>query len=250
MMQDNNKQRRSLGQVLRWHRLVGLCAAVFLIIMALSGGLLNHAESFGLDQYHTRHPLLIGWYGIEAVTINTGFHVNGHWFAQIGETVYRDAQKITRMNTSLVGVVALAQQYVLVAEDEMILILPSGGVLERIDSLLGLPHGLMAGGKDDNGELIVKTKQGQYVAQQDFSVWRASTTQTVAWSQASSLPVAMRQQLAQQRYGNGLSLERVLLDLHSGRLLGQAGVWLMDILTLMIITLAVTGVWQATKRKC
>jgi uncharacterized iron-regulated membrane protein len=49
--------------------------------------------------------------------------------------------------------------------------------------------------------------------------------------------------------GTGLSLERVLLDLHSGRILGEAGVWLVDAAALLFLLLAGSGVWLWGRRR-
>jgi uncharacterized iron-regulated membrane protein len=45
-----------------------------------------------------------------------------------------------------------------------------------------------------------------------------------------------------------LPLERVLLDLHSGRIAGGAGVILMDLAAIILIFLIATGGWIWIKR--
>lgn len=42
--------------------------------------------------------------------------------------------------------------------------------------------------------------------------------------------------------GRWLSLERILLDVHSGRIFGHYGPWLMDGAALMLLILAATGI--------
>ena len=47
---------------------------------------------------------------------------------------------------------------------------------------------------------------------------------------------------------HGLPLERVLLDLHSGRIFGEAGVWLVDAAALLFLLLAGSGLWLWGRR--
>ncbi|MFT5351416.1 MAG: hypothetical protein ACI9MF_002239 [Gammaproteobacteria bacterium] len=49
--------------------------------------------------------------------------------------------------------------------------------------------------------------------------------------------------------GKGLSLERILLDLHSGRLLGNAGVFIVDLAALFFVFLALSGSWMWLRKR-
>ena len=51
----------------------------------------------------------------------------------------------------------------------------------------------------------------------------------------------MRQNILRQYRGHGLSLERLLLDFHSGRIFGPAGVVIYDLLALVLGFLAISG---------
>jgi hypothetical protein len=64
-----------------------------------------------------------------------------------------------------------------------------------------------------------------------------------------TLPADIRAQIpAPERW---LSWERLLLDLHSGRLFGQAGVWIVDAVGVLLITLASSGtlMWWFHRRR-
>lgn len=49
--------------------------------------------------------------------------------------------------------------------------------------------------------------------------------------------------------GEGIPLYRVLLDLHSGRLFGTLGVWIVDAAAVAMLFLTMTGVWYALRVK-
>ena len=40
-----------------------------------------------------------------------------------------------------------------------------------------------------------------------------------------------------------LTTERLFQDLHSGRLFGPGGVWIVNLSSLMLLVLAITGLW-------
>jgi uncharacterized iron-regulated membrane protein len=46
-----------------------------------------------------------------------------------------------------------------------------------------------------------------------------------------------------------LPLERLLLDLHSGRFFGSAGPWIMDAAAVLLVLLALSGTWIWLRRK-
>ena len=60
----------------------------------------------------------------------------------------------------------------------------------------------------------------------------------------------MRQAIVRHYRGNGMSLERILLDSHSGRIFGTAGVIIYDILALAVGFLAISGLvlWLRGRR--
>ena len=62
-----------------WHRRIGLLAIVLVIILAVTGILLNHTEAFKLDERYVESSLLLQWYGLEpegeAISYDVGEHV-------------------------------------------------------------------------------------------------------------------------------------------------------------------------------
>ena len=73
--------------------------------------------------------------------------------------------------------------------------------------------------------------------------------QSVVDSQPQAMPEAFGERLEQR--SAWLNWERALLDFHSGRLFGRAGVWLVDIAGVLLCILALSGVtlwWLHRKR--
>ena len=60
----------------------------------------------------------------------------------------------------------------------------------------------------------------------------------------SAAPAAnLRPELEEAYRGTGLTLERVLLDIHAGRIPGATGVFLVDAAALLFLVLAISGLW-------
>jgi uncharacterized iron-regulated membrane protein len=59
----------------------------------------------------------------------------------------------------------------------------------------------------------------------------------------------LKETLEKTYRGVGLPLERVMLDLHSGRILGRAGVYLVDTAAVLFLLLAISGVWLWARRR-
>jgi len=53
----------------------------------------------------------------------------------------------------------------------------------------------------------------------------------------------VQRSLLDQYRGSGLSWERLLLDLHSGRLFGSVGVFIIDLAGIALLLIALSGVW-------
>ena len=66
---------------------------------------------------------------------------------------------------------------------------------------------------------------------------------TVKWSTEIAITTAMNNQIKTYYVGDGISLEQIILDLHSGVIFKTAGKIFMDIIALLLIFMAVSGVW-------
>ena len=74
-----------------WHRRIGLLALVLVIILAITGIMLNHTEKLNLDNTFINNSLLLSWYGIEPeeepisfrIKNSMGDHVISAWQKQL-----------------------------------------------------------------------------------------------------------------------------------------------------------------------
>ena len=78
---------------------------------------------------------------------------------------------------------------------------------------------------------------------------QAGAAVAIDWAKAKPLPPDLRDSIAASWRGDGVSLERLLLDLHAGRFLGGARAALMDALGVAILLLVVTGLLSVLRAR-
>ena len=244
------KARFKLRSFYLWHRYMGVSAALFALLLAVTGVLLNHTEQFQFDSRYVRSDWVLNWYGIEAPEHLTSFPVGSRSATLMGEHLYLDRREIEGEYRDLIGVVALMDMFVVAVSDGLVLLTSRGEVIERLQGKDGVPAGMRRIGTSGDGALVVEGGHGLYRTDSDLVRWEpVSREATVHWSTTGALDKRLKRSLQQHYRGEVLPLERVLLDLHSGRFFGRYGPWIMDAAALLISLLAVTGVWMWVRRR-
>lgn len=240
------------AQLIKWHRRAGLAAALFVLILAITGLLLNHTTELRLDQRHIGSNVILNWYGMDVPDTLRHFRAGDTAVSQLGEQLFIDAQRVMKSEDELVGAAAHPMFIAAALEGEILLLTASGELVERIRPL---PQGLTrltAIGTTPDGRIAIAADETTLVADTDLLTWQpAPADQVITWSRPAQAGEAFNAQVIDQYLGQTLSYERVLLDLHSGRLFGGWGVYLMDAAAILLILLALTGLWrwaQQTRR--
>jgi hypothetical protein len=239
---------RLLRSLYIWHRYIGLTAALFVIVLAVTGWILNHTEGFALDTRYVHAETLLDWYGVNVPRQMVHYDVGTHSVTQVGERLYWDDREIPGASGTIIGAVDLPDMVVVALEGQLLLFTPSGELIEQLGDAAGVPAGMRRVGVGTDDTLAVQAAHGDYEADDTLVHWRESGTARVDWSQPSAVPDVLREKLAHAYRGSGLTIERVLLDVHSGRILGQFGVYLVDAAAVLFVLLGLTGVWLWTRR--
>lgn len=232
----------------RWHRRLGVAAALLAVLLAVTGLLLNHTEDLELDSRYVRATALLDWYGIRPPGEPLSYAGGGHWVSQLGERLYFDDQELAVDEPGrLLGAVPLQDRMIIALEGRVMLLTLSGELLETLGGAQGVPAGMRQIGVSGD-KLVVRASHGEYSADKDLLQWqegaKAGDHESAEWARADMPPQALRAKLIEAYRGKGLTLERVLLDVHSGRIVGQAGVIAMDVAAIILILLAVSGIWM------
>lgn len=231
------------------HRYLGIASAAFVLLLALTGLFFNHTEDLQLDQRHVSWSPLLSWYGIEAPAMEQAFQVDERWFSAVGGQLFLDEKMIGPAGGQLLGVAA-AEFYVLAFKNELLLLTHDGELVERLTGMAGVPVPIFRIGIDLDAALpVIETAHGVFRSDQVMFEWQPLVQDAkVEWARTASPPNELKRVITEGFVGQGLSLERILLDMHSGRIAGAIGVFVMDLAALSFILLAAVGVWLWARR--
>lgn len=235
--------------VFLWHRYMGLCSALFVVMLAITGMMLNHTEALKLDSRHVQSSALLDWYGIKPAAAPHNYAANNHWISELDGQLYFDGSPLASDATTLRGAIALEAFLVAALPNNLLLLTPNGEIIEQMGPVHGIPKGIQQIGISDEGMVILNTDSGQYKADAELLEWASfSAEQEIKWAQPQTPSAELLDTLLATHRGHGLTLERIILDTHSGRILGPWGVYLMDAVAIMFIFLAAAGIWIWAKR--
>lgn len=249
-MSKRRHQRTKWRSLYVWHRTLGLTAAIFAIGLSLTGMALNHGHGLSLDRHHISSVWLLDLYNIQPVTAFPSFQTPKGLISQVGERLYLDQVYLLNHQQSLVGALWHQDQFVIALESSIILLNPDGELIEQQDQSSGLPT-LLFGIAASSNTVLISSNQGVFESDPAILQWHPAAIQNAAWIDPVAAPPELRQRLAQDQREHIITWERLLFDLHSGRLFGPVGVLLIDLSGLLILFLALSGVfiWSRQRAK-
>jgi len=252
-----NPRRRSKWRSLYvWHRWLGVFAALPLLVVAATGLLLNHTEDLGLDERRVESPWLLDWYGISPPRRAFAYPLAAdRWLAWMDGRLFLDDRPLDDVSEPPVGAVQTPGLVVVAFPEALYLYTLAGEAVEIMRPAHGLPVPIAALGVDEAGRVILRREDGVlWSADDELLAWQPleDARAPVRWSRPGALAGDLEERLLRAWRGEGLKLERVVLDLHSGRVFGPLGVWLMDASAILVLVLAPTGLvlwWRALRRR-
>lgn len=238
----------------RLHRWLGLLIAAPVIILSLTGILLNHVESLGLHQ-RTLPSVLAGIYGVPAAGPVVAVEIDQQWWSFVGDQLFLQAQLVSQCPRPYAGVVSVAGIYVAGCDGALLLLDKRGALIERLGSEFALPPferlvsaDMKSAGASHSSSLVLFSPDARWL----FDIDQLSLmpfdalAQPVAWQVP---PVEIVAALPTQVVPPELNWQRLIQDIHSGRVVSLAGKLLMDAAALLLMVLAITGViiWARTR---
>ncbi|MEP4148608.1 MAG: PepSY domain-containing protein [Halioglobus sp.] len=229
--------------LLRWHRRLGVAVSLLLIWLALSGIALNHSSDWGLDQ--TAGPdMLQSVYRGDTIEF-TSYQAGDTWISHNGaSTLYVQGRELGYCSKPFVGAVLFEGELVAACGETLLLFTPAAELIESIDIAYDLENMPTAIGTNRAG-VWLRGEEDIYLADFDdltFSLASAAG-ETILWSLPGRHGEQTQALLEEASFGSGVSWTQMLLDLHSGRFFGKLGTLGMDLVAVVLILLATSGVW-------
>lgn len=241
------KKKRLHKRLLKLHRRIGLCAAVLVLILSITGIALDHSDDLGLDQYYLNSPSLMQYYGIQADPISS-YALADNYISQSGEHIYLDGQALDFNSAALCGAIALNNGFALCHTEGLRLLNKDGSTLEQLDNDISLPAPATGLGINKQ-QLILITGSENWTADDPFLDWQPYSGQFDSVALSADLPEKLSHNIQQHSLSHEIHWERLLLDLHSGRLFGSWGKYLMDFAALALIYLSLSGIYVWWKKR-
>ncbi len=245
-------------QLRPWHRSLGVISALFILLMALTGMLINHSNHLSIDSAHVEQKWLLDYYGITPPNQINIYQTSPLKLASSDNLIWIDNRLTVEADSSIKGMLSLGRMLIAVDSNNLYLLSKEGELLEKQDASTGLPRGIQAIGYDE--QVWLKASDGTYLADDDLIEWEQTQPfAPIAWTvpltaDSDEINISVRDEreaIALQARSHHLTWERVLLDIHSGRFFGSLGPWFMDLVALALIIMAISGIyiWQQQKPK-
>ncbi len=238
--------------ILAWHRWLGFAAALFLVVLSITGLILNHTERLGLNQIQVRNGLILKRYGMESGSNIQSYGIHGsNTISSLAGQLFYNATPLST-GEKPIGILEGDPITVIACPDRIIYITSNGELIESI-SIEQLPFpDLTALGTSPEGQPVLASTEGSFGTD---SNWLEFTPYSGSYQVTALTDVELsseaHEQLLENFQGEGVTLYRVLLDLHAGRLFGWGGRTVMDLTAIAILLLVASGIggWLRKSRR-
>jgi hypothetical protein len=224
----------------RWHARIGFTAMLFFLLLAVTGVIANHGAELGLDTKRVHSAWLARWYGIAAEPPHAAFRSRSHELVAANGRWLFDARPAGDELPDAVGLVEIGDVLVVASQASLYLLRADGRLIDRLEGK-ALPGGPIESVGSAGAELVLRTPAGVF-ASADILTWRSASARRVAWSAPVDLSAAERAAYG-EALAPGITAQRLLLDLHSGRIAGRFGPLAVDLIALVLVVLATSGAW-------
>jgi uncharacterized iron-regulated membrane protein len=231
---------RMIRFIRHWHARVGVLAALFFLLLASTGLALNHTDTLALAKQQVSASWLMRWYGLKGAVPQQGYLIGNGYVVGDSHRWIMDGHAVPAAQAQLLGVVEVNGLRYLATSDQIRIYQPDGVSIDKMTggALPALP--LHRIGKRD-GLVLVDTPQGVF-SSADGLTWNQAGEIAIAWSKPQFLPPEIKAKI-EEEFAPGLPLERVVLDIHSGRIFGRHGPLVMDMAAIFLAILSISGVW-------
>jgi hypothetical protein len=224
------------------HRWSGVLLMAPLTIACVTGLILNHTVDLDLSNKHVSTQWVQARYGMSLKGDPQAFGLSGKAYAAKWDGKIFHREKILDDSSELVGAVPLRDGTAVVTADAVHYFGLDGELIETLDSLTLPATPITKAGRTDNLTLALETSSGTFTGDTDLlNFSESSGDQEISWSTSTMPTEADLKKWKTAFSGNGIPLDRLILDLHSGRFFGTIGKWIYDLTVIGVLILSATG---------
>ncbi len=226
---------------MRWHRRIGIMTSLFVVIISITGIALNHAVFFNLEGNKINSRWILKLYNLTPETTLISYNLNPDWVSQLDESIYINGNLIGEFN-KIIGVTYNSDSTLIIVatKNSLILLTPSGEILEEINKSL-LPPGEITSLGLHRNKVILLTKNGFYEYDDNFIAFSHTDIKQLNLVKQARTPSHINKLIEKSYQEQGITLHRFILDLHSGKIFGKMGPVASDLIALGLIYLVFSG---------
>ena len=237
----------TLKKIVDLHRYIGLGICIFLVHLALTGIFLNHSIGLRLDKTFVTWPWLLNQYNLSVPEPENIFTIGKNNFSTIDGEVFFNDKPIFLAEEELLGAIQNRDTFIL-ASSSIITVISKEGYIINKDNIL--PFTIKNIGFYGDEVAINDSEDKIWSSESVNGVWKLTENMTAQWSKEGSITLANQEKIRKYYVGDGVSLEQIILDFHSGAIFQKAGKIFFDVISILLIILSFTGIWLWTiKRK-
>lgn len=215
------------------HRWIGLAIALIVIVLCITGILLNHTHSLSLAKKNAPEWISSYFYGVTDQENN--ITIDSLEFRQSNHQIYANHTTFGQCEMPMIDAVKMENFIILLCQDKLLLSTFEGELIESINQSSGLPTPMTAVFKTDIANNI-----------------KIHSVDKVVNLNLDKLLITASKELPIKKDINteftSVTLERWILDLHSGRFIGGWGILLVDLGALFLLIMVFTG-WYTWYKK-
>jgi hypothetical protein len=236
----------------RWHKRLGITSAIFVVLLAATGMLLNHTYRLQLGETYVSNPWVLDFYNVEASTstLPSSMPLGERWVTVASASIFFDTVAVGECKGHFLGAVAFASYWATVCQEYIYLFTNEGQLIEKIERAPELISPVLNVGICD-AKLCLKTEREIFQINLDTLHWQQydlnavfESAQPITWLTPEYAPEHIRKAIAYNVASRVITWEKVVLDIHSGRFMGSLGPLVLDVFAIIFIIMAATGVYM------
>ena len=220
-----------LKKIVDLHRYIGLGICIFLVHLALTGIFLNHSIGLRLDKTFVTWPWLLSQYNLSVPEPTNIFTIGKNNFSIIDGEVFFNDKPIFMAEEELLGASQNRDTFILASSSTITSISKEGYIINQDNVLPFIIKNIGIYGD----EVVINDSEDKMWSSESINgVWKLTENMTVQWSKEGSITPANQEKIRKYYVGDGISLEQVILDFHSGAIFQKAGKIFFDIISIPV----------------
>jgi hypothetical protein len=241
-MSKRRRSRNKAKSLYIWHRYAGLFAAFFVIFLSITGIALNHTDDLSLKSQHITSNTLLDLYRVQAPTHIWQVKTAQHTVTQADDVLFVNSGQAISIESSVVGAAMFDDFLIIALTNALLLVDANNQVVETLTELDNVPKDIEKLGVNGNGDIYLQSKQQLLRLNNDLSLQSHAEDVGISWVELKAISGQEESSIIQRYKSNIISLETLMLDIHSGRFFGPYGVWFFDFIGIILLFLASTGI--------